>query len=95
MFGPESNQAFFQRWTRVRERGMARYVTVTTLKYSAVFLAIGYLSDFLGKKPISHDPIHHLLNISALVVLMLVFSLIGWKVQQWRYASLLARLPKQ
>ena len=95
MFGPENNQAFYLRWTRVRQRGMARYVAVTTFKYGTVFAVVGYLSEFFGKKPISHDPIYHLLNISSLLVLMLLFALIGWKVQEWRYASLQERLPKQ
>jgi cation transporter-like permease len=95
MFGPESTQAFYARWTQVRARGMARYVAVTTLKYGAVFLLIDYLGKLFSAKPLSHDPVFHLLNISSLLVLMLVFALIGWKVQQWRYRSLEERLRAQ
>lgn len=95
MFGPESTQAFYARWTQVRARGMARYVTVTTLKYGSVFLLLDYLAKLVSAKPLSRDPIFHLLNVSALLVLMLVFALIGWKVQQWRYRSLEQRLRAQ
>jgi len=94
MFGTESNQVFYQRWSGVRERGCARYLARTTLKYSAIFAAITYGFDALMGKPFNPSILFHLMNISALLVLMLIIAAVGWKVQQWRFDSLTARLPK-
>lgn len=95
MFGTETNQVFYQRWSRVRQRGCAQYLARTTLKYSAIFAVITYSFDALMGKPFNPSVLFHLMNISALMVLMLIIALVGWKVQQWRYDSLTERLPKQ
>jgi hypothetical protein len=95
MFGTDTNQVFYQRWTGVRQRGCARYIARTTLKYSAIFLVITYGFDALMGKPFNPSVLFHLMNVSALMVLMLIIALVGWKVQQWRYDSLQSRLPKE
>src|SRR5437899_830330 len=95
MFGTDTNQVFYQRWTGVRQRGFARYIARTTFKYSAIFLVITYGFDALMGKPFNHSLVFQLMNVSALLFLMLIIALVGWKVQQWRYDSLQSRRPKE